>query len=148
MKLIKCKKCGATVMTSDTLLTAMQDEYNSLVKRSHHAKGADKNLIVQQLKHLNKMMTAVCHSSTGAEIRKDTAYNELCLLKKYIIANNLIGFETLDRFRDEARQLTKKKMAEDEKKIAEQYGDFVNSFCNRTKADPTASEAMKGSGLR
>lgn len=144
MKLIKCKKCGATVMTSDTILTAMQDEYNELVKRSHRANGQTRQLILQQMKHLNKMMTAVCHSSTEAERRKDNTYNELCLLKKYIIANNLIDFETLDRFKDEARALTKKKMAEDEKKIAEQYGDFVNTFCNRTKSDPTASEALKG----
>lgn len=144
MKLIKCKKCGATIMTDDTLLAAMQEEYNALVKRSHRAKGADKNLIGQQLKHLNKMMVAVCHSSTESETRKDAAYNELCLLKKYIKANNLIDFETLDRFRDEARELTKKKMAEDEKRISEQYGEFANTFCNRTKADPTATEAMKG----
>lgn len=144
MKLIKCKKCGATVMTSDTILTAMQDEYNALVKRSHHAKGADKNLIAQQLKHLNKMMVQVCHSSTEAESRKDAAYNELCALKKYICANKSIDFETLDRIQAEARALTKKKMAEDEKIIAEQYGDFVNTFCNRTKSDPTASEALKG----
>lgn len=144
MKLIKCKKCGATVMTSDTILTAMQDEYNELVKRSHRASGADKNLIAQQLKHLNKMMTAVCHSSTEADIRKDEAYNELRALKKHIVANKLIDFETLDRIQDEARALTKKKIAEDEKKISEQYGDFVNTFCNRTKADPTATEAMKG----
>lgn len=144
MKLIKCKKCGATVMTSDTILTAMQDEYNELVKRSHRAKGADKNLIGQQLKHLNKMMVQVCHSSTEADIRKDEAYNELRTLKKYIVANKLIDFETLDRIQTEARELTKKKIAEDEKKIAEQYGDFVNTFCNRTKSDPTASEALKG----
>lgn len=144
MKLIKCKKCGATVMTSDTLLTAMQDEYNELVKRSHRANGQTRQLILQQMKHLNKMMTAVCHSSTEADIRKDEAYNELRALKKYIIATKVIDFGTLDRIQTEARELTKKKMAEDEKKIAEQYGDFVNTFCNRTKADPTATEAMKG----
>lgn len=143
MKLIKCKKCGSTIMTDETLLAAMQEEYNSLVKKSHRAKGADKNLITQQLKHLHKMMVAVCHSSTEAERRKDATHNELCLLKKYIIANNLIDFETLDRFGDEARELARKKATEDEKKIAEVYSEFENTFCNRTKADPTAKEAIK-----
>lgn len=143
MKLIKCKKCGATIMTSETLLAAMQEEYNSLVKKSHRAKQADKQLIAQQLKHLNKMMVQVCHSSTEGEIRKNNAYNELCALKKHIIENNIISFDVLDRIQTEARELTKKKVAEDEKKIAEQYGEFVNTFCNRTKADPTAKEAIK-----
>lgn len=145
MKLIKCRKCGATIMTDDTLLTAMQEEYNALVKRSHRAKGADKQLIAQQLKHLHKMMVAICHSTSEMETRKNAAYNELQLLKKHIIANNLIDFETLDRFRDEARTLSRTKAAEDEKKIAEVYGEFVNTFCNRTKSDPTATEAMRGS---
>ncbi len=145
MKLIKCKKCGATIMTDNTLLAAMQEEYNALVKRSHRVNGQTRPLILQQMKHLHKMMVQICHSSTEAERRKDDTYNELCLLKKHIIANNLIDFETLDRFRDEARVLAKKKMAEDEKKIAEQYGEFVNTFYNRTKADPTAKKAIEGS---
>lgn len=148
MKLIKCKKCGATVMTSDTLLTAMQDEYNALVKRAKHAKGADKNLIRQQMSHLSKMMVQVCHSSAETVNRKDEIYNQFYILKRYIIENRLIDFETLTRIQKEAREQTKKKIAEDEKKIAEQYGDFVNTFCNRSKADPTATEAMKGSGLK
>lgn len=140
MKLIKCKKCGATVMTDETLLSSMQAEYNELVKKSHRANGANKNIIVQQLKHLNKMMVAVCHSSTESESRKFEAYNELNLLKKHIITNNLMDFATLDKIQDEARNLTKKKRAEDEKKIAELYGDFENHFCNRTKSDPTADK--------
>lgn len=144
MKLIKCKKCGSTIMTDETLLAAMQEEYNALVKRSRRANGQTRHLILQQMKHLHKMMVAVCHSSTEAERRKDDTYNELCLLKKHIIANKLIDFETLDRFGDEARAMARKKAAEDEKKIAEQYGEFVNTFCNRTKVDPTATEAMKG----
>ena len=144
MKLIKCKKCGATIMTSETLLSSMQEEYNELVKKSHRANGQTRQLILQQMKHLNKMMVQICQSSTEAERRKDDAYNELCLLKKYIIKNNLIDFETLDRFRDEGRALAKKKSAEDEKKIAEQYGEFENTFCNRTKSDPTAKKAIEG----
>ena len=130
-------------MTDETLLAAMQEEYNSLVKKSHRAKGADKNLIAQQLKHLHKMMVAVCHNSSQGEIRKLDAYNEISLLKRYILENQIIDQQTLNKIREEARTLTRKKAAEDEKKIAEVYGEFVNTFCNRTKADPTAKEAIK-----
>jgi coenzyme F420-reducing hydrogenase beta subunit len=144
MKLIKCNKCGATIMTDDTLLTAMQDEYNELVKRSHRAKGADKNLIGQQLKHLHKMMVQVCHRSSAIELRKISAHSELAALKKYIITHQIIDKQTLDKIQAEAMAHVKEQTAKDEKKIAEQYDDFVNSFCNRTKADPTATEAMKG----
>ena len=142
MKLIKCRKCGATIMTDETLLSTMQEEYNALVKKSHRAKGADKQIIAQQLKHISKMMTAVCHNTAEAETRKSEAYNNLHLLRRYLLDNGLVDTATLDRIRDEARAMTKKKAAEDEKAIAEIYGGFENILCNNTKGDPTATKAI------
>ena len=144
MKLVKCKKCGATVMTDETLLSGLQEEYNELVKKSQRAKGASKQIIAQQLKHLTKTMTAICHSTSESEIRKLNAYNELNLLKKYIVEHQIISQEILDEIRSSARKLTKRKSAEDEKKIAELYSDFENHFCNKTKRDATYDEALKG----
>lgn len=143
MKLIKCRKCGATVMTDSTLLSAMQDEYNATVKRSHYAKGLDKNICLQQLSHLSKMMTAVCHNSSQIEIRKLETYNELCELRRYIREHKLIEDETLSEIQLSARELTKKKVAEDEEAMERIYGDYENYFCNRTKADPTANGAIR-----
>ena len=87
MKLVKCKKCGATIMTADTMLANMQEEYEALAKKaqSKKIKGADKVVIAQQMSQLKKMMIAVVHNTSEAEIRKSEAYNELHLLKKYII---------------------------------------------------------------
>ena len=144
MKLVKCKKCGATIMTGETLLSGMQVEYNELVKKALRAKGADKQIFAQQLKHISKTMTAICHSTSESEIRKINAYNELSMLKQYIIDKQILSQDILDKIRSEARELTKKKSAEDEKKIAELYGDFENRFCNRTKQDTTCKEALRG----
>lgn len=143
MRLIKCKKCGATIMTNETLLSDMQQEYNELIKKSKRVRGADKQIVAQQLKHINKIMVAVCQCTTEAEIRKNDAYNELILLKKYIKNNDLIGYETLDKIRDEAKKITSKKIREDEKYIENLYGDFENVFCNRTKKDLTAEKALR-----
>lgn len=144
MKLIKCRKCGATVMTAETMLSTMQDEYNDIVKKSRYAKGADKQICAQQMKHLSKLMIAVCHSSSEAECHKQDIYNEFLILRKYVTEHNLIDYRTLDAMRDEARELTKKKAAEDEKALERIYGDYENYFCNRTKADPTAKAAIDG----
>lgn len=146
MNLVKCKKCGATIMTSETLLSGLQEEYNELVKKSQRAKGSNKQIIAQQLKHITKTMTAICHSTTESEIRKNNAYNELNMLKKYIIDKHILSQDILDEIQSEARELTKKKRAEDEKKIDEIYGDFENHFCNRTKQDTTYDKALKGGG--
>lgn len=143
MKLVKCKKCGATIMTSDTLLTDMQAEYDELVKKAHRAKGAKIDIIKQQLKHLNKMMVQICHSSTEAEIRKSNAYNELSALKKYLIHNQLISYEVLEKIQNDAREMTKQKIADDEKHIANIYGDFISELANRTMSDPTSKKAIE-----
>ncbi len=143
MKLVKCKKCGATIMTSDTLLTDMQAEYDELVKKAHRVNGAKLEIIKQQLKHLNKMMVQICHSSTEAEIRKSNAYNELSALKKYLIHNQLVSYEVLDKIQNDAREITKQKIAEDEKYIANIYGDFRSELANRTMSDPTSKKAIE-----
>ncbi len=143
MKLVKCKKCGATIMTSETLLADMQAEYDELVKKAHRAKGAKIDIIKQQMKHLNKMMVQICHSSTEAEIRKSNAYNELSALKKYLIHNQLISYEVLEKIQNDAREITKQKIAEDEKHIANIYGDFRSELANRTMSDPTSKKAIE-----
>lgn len=143
MKLIKCKKCGASIMTSETLLSDMQAEFDELVKKAHRAKGAKIDIIKQQMKHLNKMMVQICHSSTEAEIRKSNAYNELSALKKYLIHNQLISYEVLEKIQNDAREMTKQKIAEDEKHIANIYGDFISELANRTKSDPTSKKAIE-----
>ena len=116
MKLVKCKKCGSVIMTSETLLSNMQDEYNNLIKKSQKAKPAERQIIVQQLSQLKKMMVAVCHSSSESELRKNAAYNEVILLKKYIIENNIMDQNTLDQIQGEAREAAKRKAESPQRK--------------------------------
>ena len=143
MKLIKCKKCGAVVMTAETLLASMQDEYDELVRKSRKAKGGDKHIIAQQLKHIHKMMVAVCHTSSDMALRKDAIYNEYNVLRKYIVDNKLIPFDELDKIRDKARADARQKAEDDAKKLDTIYGDYESMLTNRTKADPTAQQALR-----
>ena len=143
MRLVKCKKCGATVMTGDTLLSNMQDEYNELIKKSHRAKGAEKQIISVQLSHLSKMMRAVIHTSTEVEVKKLSAYSELGLLKSYIRACSLMTDKELDDIQSRARAMSREKIAQDEKELNRIYGEFRNICNNNTKRDPTADEAVR-----
>ena len=130
-------------MTSDTLLSNMQQEYNELVKKSQKAKGADKQVISQQLAHISKLMKGIVHNTSEMELRKQEAYNELCLLKRYLVENKVVDYCVLDDIRDKARAQAKDKKAEDEKLIDKLYGEFRNVCNNNTKRDPTAKEALK-----
>ena len=144
MKLIKCKKCGSTIMTDDTLLTNIHEEYTELSRTFKRAKGADKNLILQQMSFLKKMMTSIIHAYSQMEERKQVEYNELYLLKKHLVKNNIMSQSDLDKLQEEARKITKQKIAETEKKLNDLYGELENYFANRTKSDPTAWEAING----
>lgn len=143
MNIVKCRKCGATVMSSDTLLSNMQEEYNQLSKRQQKAKGAEKMSLVQQMSHITKIMTQTLHNIAEVEIRKYEAYYELYLLRHYLVDNHLIGYDVLDKIQDEARAKAKEKVAESEKTLDKLYGEFKNICSNNTKSDPTAREAIK-----
>lgn len=143
MQLVKCRKCGATIMSSDTLLSNMQEEYNELKKRLNKAKGIDKNNIIQQMAHISKLMRQALHNISELEIRKQEAYYELVALKTYLSHNNILGYDVLDAIRDDARVKAKEKVAEAEKAIDMLYGEFKNICSNNTKSDPTARDAIK-----
>jgi hypothetical protein len=143
MNIVKCRKCGATVMSSDTLLSNMQEEYNQLSKRQQKAKGAEKTSLIQQMAHITKIMTQTLHNIAELEIRKYGAYYELYILRRYLIDNHLLDYDVLDKIRDEARAKAKEKIAESEKALDNLYGDFKNICSNNTKSDPTAREAIK-----
>ena len=64
-------------------------------------------------------------------------------LKKYLIHNQLVSYEVLDKIQNDAREMTKQKIAEDEKHIANIYGDFISELANRTMSDPTSKKAIE-----
>jgi hypothetical protein len=143
MNIVKCRKCGATVMSSDTLLSNMQEEYNQLSKRQQKAKGAEKMSLVQQMSHISKIMRQVLHNTSELELRKAEAYCELAELRKYLIENSIVSYDILDKIQDNARAKAKDKVAETEKALDNLYGEFKNICSNNTKSDPTAREAIK-----
>ena len=143
MQLVKCRKCGATVMSNDTLLSNMQEEYNELNKKSQKTKGADKQLLVQQMAHITKLMRQALHNNSELELRKYEAYYELRELRLYLVNNNILNYDILDELRTKARATAKEKVAESERALNNLYGEFMNICNNNTKSDPTAREAIK-----
>jgi hypothetical protein len=143
VQLVKCRKCGATIMSTDTLLSNMQDEYNELNKRCQKAKPVEKQILIQQMAHINRLMRQALHNSSELELRKSEAYYELKTLREYLINNNIVDYELLDKIRDKARVTAKEKVAESQIAINKLYGEFRNICSNNTKSDPTAREAIK-----
>jgi hypothetical protein len=130
-------------MSSDTLLSNMQEEYNELRKLHQKARGVEKQVIVQQMSHITKIMRQVLHNTETLELKKTEAFYELRVLKEYLIDNGIVNQDILDELQANARAKAKEQVAEIEKALDRLYGEFKNICSNNTKSDPTARQAIK-----
>ena len=144
MRLVKCRKCGATVITDSTLLESMIDAMNDLNEKALRAKrGADKQAYIQQVSQLKKMIAQVQHRTAQLEVRRTTVMAELAELVHYVMSKGLLTYEELDEIRAVGRKKAEQKNKEDERVINEVYGEFKsNTTFNRSKADPTATNGI------
>ena len=142
MKLIRCKKCGTVVSSSDTYLEQMILAMNECNRKALTGPKYDRNSYVQQAIQIRKMITHVQHLTYTMEERKATVLSELSEIVHYLRVNNLITDEKLNELRDIARHRAALKNKQEEEAIDKLYGNFENLFVNRTRSDTTANKAI------
>ena len=142
MRLIKCRKCGATIATDETFIQRMMDDINAL---SEKARKDRKNApsYVQEAKAIRKIMQQYLHTTASMDSHKRRLTNELSVLIHYVRENNLISDEKLAELTNVARERAAEQDRKDEERVRELYSGFENISFNRTKADPTAKQAMR-----
>ena len=143
MKLIKCKKCGTVISSSDTFLEQMMLAMDEYTKKAIKAKSTDKILYIQLASQVKSMIKQVQHLTSQIEIRKITVQCEMSEIIHYLRNNKLITDSKLDKLRQIARNKAEIKNKQDEADINKVYGNFENVFTNKTKSDKTASEAIR-----
>ena len=143
MRLIKCRKCGATIATDETFIQRMMDDINTLTERARKDKRNAASYL-QQAKAIRKIMQQYLHVTANMDTHRRRLTNELSVLIGYIRENNLITDEKLAELTALARERAAEKERADEERVAELYGGFENISINRTKADPTEKQALKG----
>ena len=143
MKLIKCRKCGATISTDETFVQRMLDDINAL---SEKARKDRKNAgsYLQQASAIKKIMNQYLHATANRDSFNRRLTNELSVLVAYIRENKLISDEKLAELTNTARQRAAEKEKADEEKVSELYRGFENISINRTRIDPTEKQATRG----
>lgn len=143
MRLIKCRKCGATIATDETFVQRMLDDINAL---NEMARKDRKNYAsyIQQAAAIRKIMQQYLHVTANMDTHKRRLTNELSVLINYIRENNLISDKKLAELTTEARKRAEEKEKQEESRVAELYGGFENISINRTRNDPTERKALKG----
>ena len=142
MKLIKCRKCGATIATDETFVQRMMDDINALSEKARKDRKNQASYI-QQVAAIRKIMQQYLHATANMDSYHRRLTNEMSVLINYIRENNLISDEKLAELTNKARERAAEKERAEEEKIKELYRGFENISINRTKADPTERNALQ-----
>ena len=142
MRLIKCRKCGATIATDETFVQRMLDDINILSDKARRDR-KNSSSYLQQAAAIRKIMQQYLHASANKDMHNRRMTNELSVLINYIRENGLISDEKLKELSTSAREIAAEKERQEEERVNELYRGFENISINRTKADPTAKQGER-----
>lgn len=142
MRLIKCRKCGATIATDETFIQRMLDDINILSDKARRDRKNDKSYL-QQAAAIRKIMQQYLHLTAQMDENRRRLLHEHKVLVRYVLDNGIVSEEKLHELNATARKAYEEKQREDQKAINRLYGDFENISINRTKADPTARQGER-----
>lgn len=96
MRLIRCRKCGAALVTEDALIERMNDTIHELNEKARHSKnGKIAKSYLAEAASVTKMMKGILHNTAQMEARKSGSSYELSEIVHYIRENDLISDEKL-----------------------------------------------------
>ena len=111
MRLIRCRKCGAALVTEDALIERMNDTIHELNEKARHSKnGKIAKSYLAEAASVTKMMKGILHNTAQMEARKSGSSYELSEIVHYIREKGLISDEKLDELRRKSvmRKIKKK----------------------------------------
>ena len=143
MRLIKCRKCGATIATDETFIQRMLDAINELSDKARKDRRNAPSYL-SQAAAIKKIMQQYLHVTANMDTHKRRLTNELSVLISYIRENNLVSDEKLAELTAIAKERAAEKESKEEERIGELYRSFENISINRTRYDPTEKRGLKG----
>lgn len=143
MRLIKCRKCGATIATDETFIQRMLDDINILSEKSRKDK-RNSSSYLQQASAIKKIMTQYLHRTAQMDEHRMRLLYEHKVLVHYVLDNGLVSQEKLNELDEIARKQYSDKQKLIQQEVDQLYGGFENMSINRTKCDPTEKQALKG----
>lgn len=142
MRLIKCRKCGATIATDETFIQRMLEDINALSEEARKDR-KNQSTYMQQASAIRKIMQQYLHTTANMDERRMELQCKLSILWNYVHDNNLIDDETLNSLMCEAEVIAQERIKAEEERVNELYRGFENISINRTKRDPTEKRVMK-----
>lgn len=143
MRLIKCRKCGATIATDETFIQRMLDDINVLSEKARKDK-RNSSSYLQQASAIKKIMTQYLHRTAQMDEHRMRLLYEHKVLVHYVLDNGLVSQEKLNELDEIARKQYSDKQTAIQQEVDQLYGGFENLSINRTKRDPTEKQGLRG----
>lgn len=143
MRLIKCRKCGATICTDEAFQERMLDAIAECHKQARKDR-KNAGSYLHEASTYKKILNQYLHRTAeyDSELRRDK--NVISVLVHFLLDNGFATEEKIAELRIKGEERAAARDREDAKVIEELYGQAKNPLFNNTKADPTARKAMKG----
>jgi hypothetical protein len=142
MRLIKCRKCGATIATDETFIQRMLDDINILSDKARKDRKNDKSYL-QQAAAIRKIMQQYLHLTAQMDENRRRLLHEHKVLVRHVLDNGLVSQEKLNELNELARKAYEEAQRDNQRAINRLYGGFENISINRTKADPTERAGLR-----
>lgn len=143
MRLIKCRKCGATIATDETFIQRMLDDINILSEKARKDK-RNSSSYLQQAAAIKKIMTQYLHRTAQMDDHRMRLLYEHKVLVHYVLDNGLVSQEKLNELDEIARKQFSEKNERVKQEVEQLYRGFENITINRTKQDPTEKHGIRG----
>lgn len=142
MKMLYCKKCGAAVISDETLLQSILDRMDDAQEKALRAKNnAEKQILLHQAAEYKTMYKSLMHNITSREYAEAVIPYILREMLSVVKDRKLLTDAEIEKIYADGKVKAKKVQDHTRKLEKEIYGDF-EAACNRSKRDPTADAAI------
>lgn len=142
MKMLYCRKCGAPVITDESLLQTVIDRMNDAVDRANKARNYRVRVTaLAEVAEYKSIYKSLMHNITQKEYAESTAPIILKQLNTVIRERGLLTDAEIGEIYEQAKAVARAKREQAEQEIERIYGNF-KTVSNRAGSDPTADAAI------
>ena len=140
--MLYCRKCGAPVITDESLLQTVIDRMNDAMDRADRSRNYKVRVAaLAEAAEYRSIYKSLMHNITQKEYAESTAPIVLKQLNIAIRERGLMTDEEIGEIYETAKDVARAKREAAQREIERMYGNF-KTMSNRAGSDPTADAAI------
>ncbi len=140
MKMLRCRKCGAAVISDESLIQTILDLHEDAVSRAKTCAPKKRPAVLAEVAEYKSMYKALMHNISNKDYAEAVTPYILHILVNEIKARKLLTEEELDACYSKGREQARIRKEQAEKEIQRIYGQALTA-CHLPYRDPTGDTA-------